>query len=242
MLEGGSQCHGVAAPRPGRKVQVTDRSESFGSFTADGKGYVLNTKLPLFIWVQSDLPMRTLLKESLSILTLLAFFLMMGLFYWTRAGGSAARDLKVSRIVRLHLRMGYTGVSLLLLHPFFLIFPKFFEAGVAPIDALVTILTTTNQGVILGILAWGLLLIIGLTALTRNRLPLRFRAWRTLHGILASVFITIAVWHVIDLGRHATLVMSCLITFITAGGVQMLLRRYASTFVFAKTKKEEKGK
>ncbi len=78
----------------------------------------------------------------------------------------------MSRIVRLHKWMGYTGVSLLLLHPFFLIMPKFFEAGVAPAEALVTILTTTNQGVILGILAWSLILILGLTALTRNRLPL----------------------------------------------------------------------
>jgi predicted ferric reductase len=180
--------------------------------------------LPLFVWALSGLPMRTVLKESLSILTLLAFFLTMGLFYWSRAGGSAARDLKMSRIVRLHKWMGYTGVSLLLLHPFFLIMPKFFEAGVAPAEALVTILTTTNQGVILGILAWSLILIIGLTALTRNRLPLRYTTWRTLHGLLASVFITIAAWHVIDLGRHATFVMSLLIILMTAGGVQMLLR------------------
>lgn len=194
--------------------------------------------LPLLAWALSGVPMRSALKESLAILTLVPFFLMMGLFYWSRTGIPATGELKMGRIVRLHKWMGYTGVGLLLLHPVFLVVPRFFESGVAPLDALTTILTTTNQGIILGILAWSLMLTIGLTALVRNRLPLKYTTWRTLHGLLAAVFIPIAAWHVIDLGRHATLAMSLLIILMTAGGIQMLLRDYAVTF--AAVKKEGK--
>lgn len=196
--------------------------------------------LPLMAWALSDAPTRSVLKESLSILTLAAFFLMMGLFYWSRAGRPAIRDLKMGRVVSLHKWMGYTSVGLLLLHPVFLVAPKYFEPGEAPLDALITILTTPNQGIILGFLAWSLMLTIGLTALARKRLPLKYTTWRTLHGLLAAIFIVIAVWHVIDLGRHTTMAMSLLVVCLTAGGVQMLLRDYAFTFVAVKKEGKQK--
>ena len=196
--------------------------------------------VPLLFWALSGPPVRSPLKASLSIVTLVAFFLMMGLFYWSRAGKAVVGDLKMARVVRLHKWVGYTVVDTLLLHPFFLVVPRFFEAGVAPLDALVTILTTTNRGVILGILAWSLMLTIGLTALVRKRLPIKYTTWRTLHGLLAAFFIVIAAWHVIDLGRHASLAMAILIVCMTAGGVQLWLGNYLSGFTVAVIQKERK--
>lgn len=183
--------------------------------------------VPLLIWSLGTLPARSFLKEFLSVVTILAFFQMAGQFYWSRANRCGIKDLKTRLIINLHKAIGYTCVTVFLFHPFFLIVPRFLESGVEPVDALVTILTTFNQGVVLGMIAWCLILIIGITSLTRKKLPIKYKTWRTFHGILAIVFISIAAWHVIDLGRHSSPAMSILIGILAAGGVLLLLKTYA---------------
>jgi len=74
------------------------------------------------------------------------------------------------------------------------------------------------------------MLTLGITSLARNILPMRYTTWRIFHGILAMMFISIAAWHVIDLGRHSTLTMSILIAVLTACGVLLLLKTYTSNF------------
>ncbi len=191
--------------------------------------------MPLLFWGLGSLPERSLLKESISVLTILAFFQVVGQFYLSRVNGSAVKELKLSRLVSLHSVIGYTAVTLLLVHPFLLVVPRFFEAGVAPVEAWTTIVTTwTSQGVVLGIIAWCLMLILGSTSFLRKKLPMKYTTWRVVHGVLSLLFVFSAAWHVIDLGRHATLAMSVFITILTAGGVLLLLRTYSS-----KTKKVE---
>lgn len=141
--------------------------------------------MPLLLWALSSFPERSRLKESFSVLTILAFFQMVGQFFLSRANGSAVQELKLSRLVSLHNVIGYTAVTLLLRHPFLLVVPRFFEAGVAPFDALTTILTTwTSQGVVHGIIAWCLMLTLGMTAFMRHRLPMKYTTWRVGHGVL----------------------------------------------------------
>jgi len=133
----------------------------------------------------------------------------------------------MSRLVRLHNVIGTTAVSILLIHPFLLVFPRFFEAGVAPGDALTTIITTfTSQGVVLGIIAWCLMLTLGIISLMRRKVPMKYTTWRMVHGILSMLFVVSGAGHVIDLGRHATLAMSVFIAILTAGGVLLLLQTY----------------
>jgi hypothetical protein len=88
--------------------------------------------LPLFIWTMSNLWERSLLRNSLSVMTILAFFQIMGLFFWSRANSTAVRDLKMGRVAKFHKIVGYTCVTIMLLHPAFLVVPRFFESGVAP--------------------------------------------------------------------------------------------------------------
>jgi DMSO/TMAO reductase YedYZ heme-binding membrane subunit len=97
---------------------------------------------------------------------------------------------------------------------------------VSPVDAFITMVTTLNLGVILGIIAWCLMLVLGLTSLIRNKLHMKYKSWRVLHGILAILFAAIAVWHAIDLGRHSSLVMSIVLSLLTAGGIVILLKTY----------------
>ena len=191
------------------------------------------TGIPLFIWATGNFPDRSLLKESISVMTILAFCQMMGQFFWARTNRSVIRDLKMSKVVTYHKFIGYTFVTILLFHPFYLVIPRFFESGVSPVDAFITIITTLNQGVVLGIIAWCLMLILGITAFARKNLPMKYKTWRVFHGILAILFISIAAWHVIDLGRHANLAISILISMLAAGGILLLLK----TYTFNKSRK-----
>ncbi|ACN14598.1 conserved hypothetical protein [Desulforapulum autotrophicum HRM2] len=62
---------------------------------------------------------------------------------------------------------------------------------------------------------------------------MKYKTWRVFHGILAMLFISIAAWHVIDLGRHSNFAMSIYITMLAAGGIMLLLK----TYMFKKSKK-----
>ena len=185
--------------------------------------------LPLLLWILGGFPERSFLKESLSVVTMLSFFFMIGMVFWSRANAVVVKDLRMRRTIKIHKTIGYTCVSIMLLHPLFLVLPRFFGAGVSPDDAFVTIVTTLHTGIVLGMLAWILLLTLGITALMRNRLPMTYKTWRRWHGILAVVFIAAAAWHAIDLGRHSNLDMSSLIVLLTAVGVRLLLKHTISS-------------
>ena len=185
------------------------------------------TGMPLLIWTMGNFPERSLMKESLSVMTILAFCQMIGQFFWTRKNRSAVANLKMSKVIKYHKIIGYTFVIVLLVHPVLLVVPRFFESGVAPVDAFITIITTfTNQGVVLGIIAWCLMLTLGITSLARKKLPMKYTTWRVFHGILAILFVSVAAWHVIDLGRHSSLAISTFISVLTAGGVLFFLKTY----------------
>ncbi len=182
--------------------------------------------LPLLIWAMGNFFERSLLKESLSVMTILAFCQLIGQFFWARTNRSVVANLKMSKVIKYHKFIGYTFVTILFFHPLYLVIPRFFESGVSPVDAFITIITTLNQGVVLGIIAWCLMLALGITSLARKKLPMKYKTWRVFHGILAMLFISIAAWHVIDLGRHSSFVMSFLISILTTGGIMLLLKTY----------------
>jgi predicted ferric reductase len=114
----------------------------------------------------------------------------------------------------------------MLFHPLMPIASKFLEPGMAPIDALVTLVTTFNRGVLLGIGAWCSMVLLGVTALTRSHLPMGYTTWRIFHGTLAILFIVLAVWHALDLGRHATLSMALYIILLAAGAILPVAMHY----------------
>lgn len=180
----------------------------------------------LLIWAMSNFPERSPLKEVLSVITILALYQLIGQFFWARTNRSAVRNLTMGKVLKYHKFIGYTIIIIMLFHPLYVVVPRFFESGVSPIDAFITMITTLNQGVVLGIIAWCLMLVLGVTSLIRNKFPMKYKSWRVLHGILAILFVSIAVWHAIDLGRHSSLAMSILLSMLTAGGILLLLKTY----------------
>lgn len=159
--------------------------------------------------------------------TLLAFSLVLGVFFLTRGNRAAVTGLTMRTTVTLHKIIGYVVVAVLLLHPFFIVIPRYFESGVAPKEAFITMVTTwESPGVVLGIIAWCLLLVLGITSLLRKRLPLKYTTWRAIHGVLAIFFVVLATWHAIDLGRHTDRAMSAYMIILAAGGVLLLVKTY----------------
>jgi predicted ferric reductase len=117
-----------------------------------------------------------------------------------------------------------------------MVVPRFFEAGITPIAAFTTIITTwDSQGLVLGMIAWMLMLILGLTSIFRKKMGMKYTTWRIFHGILSMAFILLATWHAMDLGRHTDLPMSLYMGAIAGLGILLLLR----TYLFNPAKKAE---
>lgn len=185
--------------------------------------------LPLLFWAQGDAPRRSFLKEIISILTILAYFMMLGQFFLSRANNRVLKGHKMWKVLKLHKVLGYIFVSILLLHPFLIVVPRFFEAGITPGEAFTTMITTwDSQGIILGMIAWVLMLILGLTSAFRKNLGMKYTTWRVFHGLFSIAFIVLASWHAMDLGRHTDLPMSLYMGAIAGLGVLLLLRTYLS--------------
>ena len=187
--------------------------------------------LPLLAYGTDNFPRQAVYKEALSIVTLLAFFSTVLQFFLSRANAGTVKLFKAARLISRHKLFGYLASSLLLLHPFTIILPRFFEAGVTPTDALITLLTSFHsKGVLLGMVAYLLLLFLAILSLLRQRLPFSYRTWRTIHGLTSVAFLFTASFHVIILGRHSSLLMSLLIAVLALIAISLLLRLYLINF------------
>jgi predicted ferric reductase len=184
---------------------------------------------PLVLLALGDYPRRSLLKETLSMLTLAAFFLLFGQFLLVRGARFTTEGIRFSRLLSLHKIIGYTVVSLLLAHPFMIVLPRFFEGGISPAEALTKILMTVDSpGVVLGMISWALILAIGTTSLLRARLGLDYRTWKWVHALLSVLLVVTASWHAIDLGRHTDAAVSLLVVALASAAVLMVIRQYVS--------------
>lgn len=182
---------------------------------------------PMALLTLGDYPRRSLLKETLSMLTLAAFFLMLGQFLLIRGARFVTEGVRFSSILSLHKLIGYSVVSLLLAHPFLIVLPRAFEGGVSPAEALVKILTTVDSpGIVLGMISWVLMLVIGATSLLRERLGLDYRTWKLVHALLSVLLVVTASWHAIDLGRHTDTAISLLMVTLACAAILVLIHQY----------------
>lgn len=191
---------------------------------------VVFVAVPVMLFGLGDVPRRLLLKEVFSLLTVLAFSLMLGQFFIARSNRYFVRAFKFSTALSVHKAIGYSVVGLFLIHPVLIVLPRTFEGGISPFDALVTLLATFESlGVVLGLIAWGLMFVIGVTSLLREQLGLGYPAWKVFHGVLSMLFIIAASWHALELGRHMDGIMTAFVVVLASTGVVMLLRQYAPT-------------
>ena len=187
--------------------------------------------LPLLFYALGETPRRSYLKEALSLFTLLSFSLMLGQFFLARSNHAALSLFKAPAVQTFHKYVAYGAIAVIALHPFFIVLPRFFEAGAKPWDAFWTMITSFDSlGILLGLFAWVAMIVLGVSAYFRMKLMKRFknryRGWRSFHAVLAVSFTVAAIWHAIELGRHTDVAMSTFLIAIAAVGFTMLARLY----------------
>jgi len=196
--------------------------------------------VPVLLYVLGDFPKRNFLMETISFTTILAFTILISQFFLSRINKKLVKDIRMVNVLKIHKFIGYLFISILLLHPFFIIVPKFFDSGVTPSDAFLKLITTfSSLGVILGLIAYSCVLILMITAYFRFKLHLKYSTWRSLHGYLTLLFVITATWHVINIGRHSNTSFSIYYVLIVAAGVYSLLRTYL--FKTSKSSKERRN-
>jgi len=182
---------------------------------------------PLLLWVLGDFPKRNSLMEALSLMSILGFTMLLSQFFYSRINKSLVKDIRMVNVLKIHRFIGYTFISILLLHPFFIIVPKFFDNGLTPADAFLELITTFDSlGVVLGLIAYASMIILMVTAFFRFKMHLKYRTWRNLHGYLTMLFVIAATWHVITLGRHSNTSFSIYYVLMVASGIFYLLNTY----------------
>lgn len=182
---------------------------------------------PLLLYFSGNFPKRTTLKEIISIVTILGFSLLLSQFFTSRLNKDLVKKIRMVNVLAIHKLIGYLFISILLLHPFFIVIPKFFDNGVSPTDAFLKIITTfSSLGLILGLIAYTSMLVLLVTTFFRFKLHLKYRTWRKLHGYLTLLLLLIATWHVITLGRHSSTSFSIYYVLMVASGIYYLLRTY----------------
>jgi len=190
--------------------------------------------VPILLYYLGDFPRRTLLMETLSLITIIGFTLLLSQFFSTRMNKKLVKKVKMVNVLNIHKIIGYVFISILLLHPFFIIVPKFFDNGVTPFDAFYRIITTfSSLGLILGLIAYTSMLTLLITSFFRFKLHLKYKTWRNLHGYLTLLFVIAATWHVINLGRHSNTSFSIYYVLMVASGIYYLL----NTYLFKTSKK-----
>lgn len=183
--------------------------------------------IPILYLTLGGFPERSFLKEIISVILIGAFMLSLAQFYLTRTNKGLLRSVKMKEIINYHKIIGYFIIPILFLHPFFVIFPRFFESGMAPMEAFKIMITTySSKGVVFGIIAWIILFLLWITSLCRKYIPLKYTTWRIIHGILAMVFIIFGVLHAINLGRHTQSLLSIYIIVLVVPAILLLLKQY----------------
>ena len=183
--------------------------------------------VPLFLYFSGNFTRRTTIMEILSIATILAFSLLLSQFFTSRLNYKLMKQIRMVNVVAIHRFIGYFFISVMLLHPFFIIVPKFFDDAVSPTDAFVKLITTfSTTGIILGLIAYAIMLILMATAFFRFKMHMHYRTWRSLHGYLTLLFVITATWHVIDMGRHSNSSFTLYYLLVVATGIYYVLRKY----------------
>ncbi len=173
----------------------------------------------LIVWSFISFPERSLLMRSLSTLTIAAFFLLLGQFICTRKVYNNSTAQSICNLFKLHNTIGYSSLAVVILHPLFLVVPKMKGNTLTPGDSLLTIVSNvSSSGIVAGIVAWVILVLVGVMSYFRKQLGWKYTTWKSMHTGLALTFTIAAVYHVIYLSRHASIPMTSFVIIFASCG------------------------
>lgn len=186
--------------------------------------------IPVLLYTFGNSFNRSILKETLSIVTILSFTLIFSQFFISRINEDIKYGNKISKVLNFHKYVGYFIIAVLFFHPIYIVMPRYFEAGVDPIDAFWIMITNFQTfGVFFGIVSWILMLTLGITSFLRFKLGLEYKHWKLFHSSISVLFIMTATLHVITIGRHSDYAMSIFFSLLVGISILKLLNNYFIT-------------
>lgn len=178
--------------------------------------------LPVFLAFNQGIPTRFVTQQVVLLLSLSAFGLVLGQFWLSRLIPWDESNVKPAAVLRWHKVVGYTAGAFLLVHPVLMIARRFWVQESDPVDNFLLMLRA--PALLPAVVAWGLMALIVVLALLRRRF--RPKSWCLLHGLISTVFVGTATWHVVSVGRHSNAAMSLFWITLAAVAVGALLKSY----------------
>jgi len=163
-------------------------------------GYLLLLLTPLLIAQVVGVQFETLYRTLLSVLNLLA---MMAFFVQFPLAGRVTKIALFANIdwsVEKHRKIGkYLGIFFFC-HPFLILAPKMLLSVDDFSAAFMELLTADN--LLTGLIAWLVMGVWVLSAIYKDRLPMRYETWRLLHLLGFIVILTLSTLHISSVGTH----------------------------------------
>ncbi|WP_413701291.1 ferric reductase-like transmembrane domain-containing protein [Psychromonas sp. KJ10-10] len=102
--------------------------------------------------------------------------------------------------IKRHKQVGQWIGIIFLLHPVFILAPRFLMSFQDGLDSVIKVLTAPQM--LTGLIAWVLMIVWVLLSIFKEKLPMRYETWRLMH-VLGFVAITILVTlHLTSVGQH----------------------------------------
>lgn len=156
---------------------------------------------PLISAALQGLPARSLVRELSAGLVMVGYammllqFLLSGRFAWLSG------RIGIDRTMRFHQLAGWVILAFIVLHPLLYAAPRLVPE---PADALAVLNRMfASPNLRSGVIAWGLTFLVVLMAAFRDRLPLRYEAWRLSHGLGAMAIALFGTHHTLTVGTSS---------------------------------------
>lgn len=150
--------------------------------------YLIAALLPLGVGALTGRPDGPIADELAAGAGMLAYAVLLAEFLLSGRFRTVSGRIGIDVTMRFHQLLARTALVLALVHPFAYLEPSMHM----DVSALLT-----------GVLAWGLLLVLVLMALLRDRMAMGYGAWRLTHGVGAALVAGLLLHHTLYAGSYA---------------------------------------
>lgn len=140
-------------------------------------------------------------RKLSSGLAMVAFALLMVQFVLSSRLATITGRLGADTLQQVHQLAAKVITVALLVHPVFYVLPTVADDPLAAGMRLVQMFT--NGAYASGVLAWVMLLGLTVSALLRDWLPVRYEAWRLIHGFGAAALAAAGLHHAVNVGSYS---------------------------------------
>lgn len=163
--------------------------------------YAILGLLPLVLAAAQGLPARNPWRELSSGLVMIGFAMMLVQFILSGRFRQISGKVGIDLTMRFHQLAAWTILGFIVIHPFLYSVPRL---SPDPADALVSLgRMFGSPGLRTGVVAWWLLILLVVMAVWRDRLPLRYEAWRLSHGLGAAAIAGLSLHHTLRVGTYS---------------------------------------